>query len=135
MQSHRRHLDLPLHRAAAAAKTIAFYTIQSIEEVLRIIADTDLVKTWVIDTGRPANYVVNGRPTPQARTHYAMHMRNRPNRDSSVVSAQIEDLAKVVSDIVHVLEPIKHGGSIATITVARSWLMTTESILMQLLCT
>lgn len=119
----------------AAARTIAFYAVSSIEDVLRIIADTDSVKTWVIDTGRPANYVVNGRPTRQARTHYAMHMRNRPNRDSRVVSSQIEAFAKVVSNIVHVLGPIKHGGSIATIPVVRSWLMTTESILMQLLCT
>lgn len=103
--------------------------VEALLWALRIAAPDDEVKRWVSSTGRRyEDFLPAGKVTRKARVRYTLRTRKG---DVKVVEAQADALETAVTASHDRLQAMKHAAS-GDLIQARSHLMTTEALLIQL---
>ena len=114
-----------------AASLIAHSTVECIDHTLRVLAPVDDVSAWIAQQGgAKQGWIDKDKPTRRAKVTYAM--RNRSKRDIALANRQVEALVSLVQGLMDNFQNVKHAEA-TTIVVLRSWVMTTEAALSQLL--
>lgn len=115
-----------------AVSKVAHCAIECIDRTLRFLAPVNDVFDWIGIVGAKSGWLDGTPPRPTRRAKVMYVMRDRSTRDGKLAASQVESLASLVQDAAGALQAVKHSEA-PTMVIMRSWVMTTEGALSQLL--
>lgn len=116
----------------AAATKVANCMVECLDRTLRDLAPPERLLQWIEARGSKVGLLgAEGQPTRRAKVAFILHSRGQSQRDSKLVEAEVDALAKLVQLQAKNFQSVKHSHVTAMIMV-RGWVQSTEGLLAQI---